>query len=213
MKALVFILSASVLLTGCWSQKDEPSENANIKVIRYSDVQKDFAIPTEIWQKLQAQESSSAVKAELLFTEIEVYFSEKNPGVLQDPQLKMIFPKGGGKVDLADVRGHKRGTYYFAIRSELMKTGTQNKVFLWSKSKQRRIGQESFGAGCGKLLDITDRYFAALSEGGIKVNSTEARDTSLLGGVFFFVSIVGDTEYISQVTVEDSHHPELFCEE
>lgn len=211
MGRLVLLLSSCIFLASCWFKNEAPPEQ-NQKVIRYSDVQPDFAVPSEVWQKLQPPGDSS-IKSEVLFSEIELQLTEKNHGVLIEPKLKLLFPKGGGRVDLARVRGHKRGTYYFAIHPELFENSSGQRLYFWSKTKQRKLGEDTLGVGCGKLLDLTDKYFSELKKGGIKVNSTEGRDTSLLGGVFFITNTVGDSLYVSQITVLDSSTPDLFCEE
>lgn len=212
-KNLVLTLSSSLVLSGCWFQSHQDEVGDSTKVVRHSDIPPDFAVPSDIWNKIQPEGSGKGLKAEVFFAKVEIELLEKNEGVLQESPLKMIFPKGGGKLDLNSIRGHQRGTYHFLIRSEMFNEASEKKILFWSKTKKRKIDGESFGAGCGVLLDITDKYFSELKNGGIKVNSSDLRDVSLLGGVFFITLTMPDGLYVSQVTVLDSEHPDLFCEE
>ncbi len=145
--------------------------------------------------------------------EVRVFLVEKNPGILRHPAIEVIFPRGGGTLDLAKYLSGQRGTFFVGFEFQSLAAATQKKVVFLSQAKRRKIGGQIFGSGCNQFFDVTDKFIQAMTVEGIKVNTTQDRHIGVLGGTFLFAAEIGGETQVAQVRVVDSQNNKLFCQE
>ncbi len=172
----------------------------------------DFPVPDHIWNKTLPQDALEKQKS-IAYTSARVVLKEKNIGILKDPLTVLEFPRGGGEIDLSRVTTGNPGTFYVKIEVPELAKAKNKKVFFISQSRKRRIEGEILGSGCKRLLDITGDFLAAQDEMGIKVNTTQYRHLSLLGGHFIILGELEQNWMITQVTFFDPNQPKLQCPE
>ena len=120
---------------------------------------------------------------------------------------------GGGELDLKDFVVGDKGSFFIKFSPGETKDAGQLQVYFFSQSRKRKIDDEIFGSGCNVYFDISKKWANENSKKGIKVNVTESRHISVLGGHFIFVKKLDNKLYISQVKIYDSTKPEYFCRE
>ncbi|KYG62080.1 hypothetical protein AZI85_07720 [Bdellovibrio bacteriovorus] len=225
----VSIFWMSVVLAGCTSDPAgyHVSEYHDVK---FEDLAEDLKVPTKVWDMLEfkaapegehaeggggehgAAAASSAVGKNLVFSEVNVFLVEKNDGIVENKAVKLLLPKGGGTVDLSRYITKKQGSFFVGFEFPQFETATAKKVIFVSKARKRRLGQQIFGSGCNQFFDITDRFLKEMAGEGIKVNTTQERYVSVLGGTFFFSAQKDNDVYLAQVTFTHSEYSPLFCE-
>ncbi|HPI39464.1 MAG TPA: hypothetical protein PLJ21_01585 [Pseudobdellovibrionaceae bacterium] len=210
------------LISACSTKKTEISED-KYKVIQVSAYGSDFTLPEKIWDLLLAGDDTShkteSVKnpkknettLNTFFSEMQVTFVEKTPGVLKDSHLLVKFPKGGGYIDLSQYQTGQQGSYFIKLNFPMFQEATQKKVIFFSRSKKRRVGSLVLGSGCNTYYDITNQFFKNMDAEGLVVNTTRHRDVSLLAGHFIFLATLNGQNYISQVRFGDSVNSYLEC--
>jgi len=184
------------------SEESTPvEESPNLKKYVMEDTGPDVKIPVKIWEEIQGTKAGVNIS----FVPIEIRFQEKTPGVLVDPEFKIIFPRGGGEIDLFRFVKEKQGTFRVFFNLAPFKGSKNFHVYYVSRAKKRKLDGEVWGAGCRKYMDVT----SALLKGGIEVNTTRARHDSVLGGHFVIVA----DQQVTQVTFRDSSQSHLFCDD
>lgn len=215
-----FLSAFLLVLSACSAREGYQSESYS--EIKVEDLANDIRIPTRAWDLLEGKaeepaetgehESAVTPNKEFVFAEIVVFLKEKNPGVLRSPAIKILLPRGGGEIDLADYMGISPGTFFVGFEFPEFTEATEKKVLFVSRARKRRVDEVVFGAGCNQFFDISKKFFEQMKSEGVKVNTTRERHLSVLGGTFLFSAIKGNTVYVSQVSFTDSKHTHLFCE-
>nr|BFD68248.1 hypothetical protein HAGR004_32700 [Bdellovibrio sp. HAGR004] len=184
--------------------------------IKADDLPDEVKIPRQAWDLMEfktSAEGAAVVSKNLIFSEVNVFLVEKNPGVVEGEALKIALPKGGGTIDLSRFITGKRGTFYVGFEFPAFADATNKKVLFVSKARKRRIGSEVFGAGCNQFFDISNEFFKKMQAEGLKVNSTQERHLSVLGGNFLFAAEKDTDVYLAQVKFTNTQLPQYFCEE
>jgi hypothetical protein len=187
----------------------EPEEelDPSFKNIKVTDNPEDIQIPSQIFEHL-----FSETKAHIVFVPVSVSLIEKNPGILKEPKIKVLFPRGGGAVDLSQFVSGKQGSYYIKFRFEPSAPVDTVKIYYVSQARKRKLDGEIHGAGCKTYMDITKGLARLSQKDGVLVNTTRFRDLSVLGGHFVFARVLNKEIHLSQISFGDSTHPEYFCE-
>ncbi len=146
-----------------------------------------------------------------LFSGVNVYLTEKNPKVLNSPSFKIELPKGGGTIDLASYVGKQIGSFYVGFEFPEWGQITGFKGIFVSHALKRNIRGNIHGAGCNKYIDISTQFQKNMKSDGLKVNTLDARHSTVLGGNFIFSAQKGIEHFITQVTFTDSSNKRLFC--
>ncbi len=210
-----FILTTQILLA---SEKKEEAHGASeaagehsaeatpaIKTFVIREVDPDFYIPAELWDKIK----NPVVKDAMTFNSIRVRFKEKTPGILIAPEFAVDFVKGGGTIDFSHFTTGKNGTFQIFFDTEEFAQGKQFSAFYVSRARKRKLDGEIWGSGCRTYMDLTKYLDGVGKKKGIEVNTTRSRHDSLMGGHFIFT--VGHE--LTRVSFKDSANPHLFCEE
>jgi hypothetical protein len=215
-----------IFLTSCRDNREKPTDFAGGDVFATS---KNFLFPKDLKGEIEKQyvkymKSLGApydiqTDQELLaqvpreFLDLEVTFWAKSELTMKSP-VKFDLPRGGGGIDLKDYVHSRRGSFYVdfgAVRTEKPEEqALPVKVYFLSQAKKRKIGKETFGAGCDTYMDIS-RYVLQSRDHGIQVNATDERYVSALSGIYYFVSFQPEKIYLGAVSIEDSRYPELLC--
>jgi hypothetical protein len=206
---------------------DKKNEEARLheKTIRMPEISQEIYLPTKLWDTITGASFENAVRSSFNFAPVIVYFREKTPTVLTEKAIKFDFPNGGGEIDLAKYIRNERGTFYIKFEfdgfpPDAFSDVSGLKVHYVSKGKKRRIDGTIYGSGCDTYMDIKDYIIRThgfdklhLAENeGFEVNVTRDRHISALAGHFVFSYKKNNDYFVSQVTFNDSSHPELLCE-
>lgn len=161
-----------------------------------------------VHNQLPPQES---LKRKLL--DVSVELRQKRPAALQE-EVRINTPTGGGVIDLAEFVTPLRGAFQMHIKPRL--DGSTDieglRVFYVSQAKERSIGGEDFGAGCGKFMEVTHIFTKKMASKGFELYTAEQRYISVVGGSFVMASFAKDALQVANVSFVDSRFPELLCE-
>lgn len=146
---------------------------------------------------------------------VQVLLKEKTKGVLKENTLYNM-PNGGGVINLKEILTGRKGTFFakFALNYKL--EGNQQStpkltVYFISRHKKRMLDGKMVGLGCDKYVEITKDFQKENSGSGYKINTTDGRHITLLGGTFVFVVPEQDALHIAVVQFQDSGRPDLTC--
>lgn len=144
---------------------------------------------------------------------ITAELTQRNKAALNS-NTRVNTPTGGGVIDLNDLVTPLRGAFRAKLIAE-REDGTAlpaSRVFFVSRAKERTIGGESYGSGCGKFMEITSQFHKKWAKKGMEVYTADQRYVSVLGGTFVFVDYAPEALFVGTVTFMDSRYPELMCE-
>lgn len=163
-----------------------------------------------------SENDESSVANELsivVWQPIKVRLIQKSEGVLKYEKIEFSFSRGGGQIDLKDhVKGEK-GSFYIQFNLEEFKNLKDLKVLFYSKNRKRKIDGVVFGSGCNVFFDITNKFIEQNSKEGIKVNITDLRHLTVIGGHFIIYAKDQDRVVMTQVEFFDSQKRDYFCPE
>ena len=151
------------------------------------------------------------------FLGFEVFLYPHKSSVALENAWKLSFPRGGGIIDLKNLVVGSSGSFFLAIRfhNEDLKLEAGDlqslRVYFLARAKRRQIGQESFGSGCGKYMDVTNFFRNVILKKGLKLNATEARYFNVVAGTFYFVLLKGGVLNLGTVSFEDSRYTDQLC--
>lgn len=183
--------------------------------VKFEDLADDVKIPTKAWEMMELkspEEAQVSATKNLIFSEVNVFLVQKNSGIVEGEAVKIALPKGGGTIDLSRFITTQKGSFYVGFEFPAFETATAKKVIFVSGTRKRKIGHQVFGAGCNQFFDITDRFFKEMKGEGLKVNTTQERYLSVLGGTFLFAAQKDNDVRLAQVTFKNSQYSPLFCE-
>ena len=235
-----FLIVSFIFFSLLACEKKPGYQVEELKQIKVEELAEDIKIPSKAWDLLEFKtvsaepaaaaheegghsgggesghgggEGKAAPAKNYTFSDVIVYLVQKNEGVVQGEAVKIHLPKGGGKIDLSRYITKQPGTFYVGFEFPAFETATAKKVVFVSRTRKRKIGEQIFGAGCNQILDITDRFLAEMKGEGIKVNTTQERYLSVLGGTFLFSAQTPGDVLLAQVTFVNPQFQHLFCEE
>lgn len=223
MKFIVILLLA---YTGWGCTPKAGFRTEEFQEVKIEELAEDIKIPAKAWDQLEFKttadhgspeahgEGSAKTPAKTFsFADVVVWLVQKNEGVLEGEAVKIQLPKGGGKIDLSRYVTSQPGSFYVGFEFPKFETATAKKVLFVSRARKRKIGGKVFGDGCNTVLDITGRFLKEMQGEGLKVNTTQERYLSVLGGTFLFSAQNGTDILLAQVTFVNPQFPHLFCEE
>lgn len=214
-------------ITACKEQGDSDIEYDAGEII---DTSKNFKFPKPLketiddeyvkFMKTQGPPFDIQSKEELLmqvpreYLDVQVLLTPLAAGTLSHP-TRISALRGGGLVDLKDVVRGAKGSFFFdqkITKTSDPKSGPQRlKIYYLSNAKKRKVGDESFGAGCDRYMDVTD-YVMGLQGKGVQVNATDQRYVSVLAGTYYYIGFEKERLFLAALQVEDSRYPNLLCD-
>jgi hypothetical protein len=177
----------------------------------------DIQLPQKVWTFIAGEESPvegavlKTTTGVIAFVPLIVELFEKSPGVLVSPQIRIRFPNGGGALDLSRYLTEVDGSFFVRVIYDPEMVHENVDAYFVSRTKKRKIDDESWGAGCKSFFQLGGYFAKTLSTTGVLVNKTRLRHLTLLGGTFVFSVNDGKQMRLSQVTFTDARHPEYFC--
>lgn len=203
---LVFL---ALLLTGCF-KNNEPDV---IETIEVKTIAKDVQIPKILMSEIadEIAKESKTIAPVYLFMPLQVQFTEFNEGVLKSPAIRYLLPKGGGNIDLKDVvTGF--GSFYLSFPPEQFENKPEFlHLYYISNSPIKKIENESFGLGCGKMLDLKKSFNKLKKFDFLKLNTSEQRYLYVTAGTYVFVFKQSSQIYMAQLTILDSRYNKELC--
>ncbi|MFN7826206.1 MAG: hypothetical protein ACK5P6_12705 [Pseudobdellovibrionaceae bacterium] len=165
-------------------------------------------IPTKIWESLVPK---GVTVDSFTFVPLKVLLTEKNPGVLQQKEILLEFPRGGGELDFSQYLGNRVGTFFIQfIFDDDSQVGIQSHFI--SNTKPRKVEGKTWGLGCGKYAVVNQLMDKEGFKAGLTANTFNLRHLSVYGGSFVFAKIEGSQLRMAQVSLKDSRYPEMFCD-
>ena len=186
---------------------------------------RDVKVPKSLMEKLEAEYAhelkkpsehgkTEGVKHALLGLAVDfTQESASDDGALEESARYLMQP-GGGALDLAGIVGVKRAAFNVRLVPRDLAGGDvqPSRVYFVSRSRPRKLDGQTFGDGCGKLMDLTSAFRNRFAKGGFDVYSAERRYLSTLGGTFLFARFDQSALQVVSVTFTDSRYPQLLCE-
>lgn len=207
------LLLASLALLSCQG-------NGKYRSLKYHEQEMpspavDVQLPTKLWLLFENPtlevRNENAPQKQTEFMGLKVYLYERNRGLLGGENHRLIFPPAGGELDLREFVQDKSGSYYFAVEPISKALKPDLKVYFLSNGQERKLGNETYGAGCNTYFDITSSFRKAMEKEGFLLNTTDQRDISAIAGTFFFVIDDGQRMQLARLTVKDTRYPSLHC--
>lgn len=221
-KKSTFLFVFALALCSCHKEETKHEEISSDNVVRFADQPADFMIPSKLWdlllprdkgggQKYKSENDEETMGASVLFAPFTVILEEKNSGILERPQIRFEFTKGGGVIDLARYLTGKAGTFFVRFEAEGLSDPNTLRAFFLSKAKKRKVAERFVGSGCHRFFDVTKAILANVAGKGFAVNTTRNFASSTLGGHFLLSWQREGLYYVAQAHFTDSSHPQLFC--
>lgn len=194
---------------GCFASSSvKPS-----KIIVVDEIAQDFQIPQSF---IQTIESDLRLETKILtpvfnFVPLNVLFTEKSPQTLTSPSLQYQFSKGGGRVDLQNfIKG--QGSYFMSFPAEQFAALPElEHLFYVSQAPKNKIGTEEFGIGCGKWVDLKNKFKDLQKSDFLSLNTTDQRHLFVTAGNYVFVFRKFNQIYLTQLTIADSKNVNQLC--
>lgn len=145
--------------------------------------------------------------------DVSVELRQKRAAALNE-EVRINTPIGGGVIDLADFVTPLRGAFQMHIipRVDQNEGVSDLRVFYISQAKERSVDGDEFGAGCGKMMEVTSFFNKKMNAAGFELYTTGQRYVSVIGGVFVLAGFAKDALQVGSVSFMDSRFPELLCE-
>ena len=205
----IFQVLAILILSGChFFEKNEARFN-DVKIEARAE---DFKVPTKIFDQIETDLVGTAtLQAAYLMAPLEVVLSSESNGVIRNSPIRLIFPNGGGRLDMADyVSG--QGSFYLSFPpQQFAELPLLEKLYFISDSPKKKIDGEEFGLGCGKFVDIKTKFDLLQKPHFFKLNTTDLRYLYVVAGYYLFVFKNNNQFYLTHLHVTDSRYPDNFC--
>ena len=214
----VYLLSL-LLLVSCTNKKEDRTVYEEGEVLKTS---KEFQIPRDLKEKIQkdyieyvreTEPSNIQPDEELVkqlpreFLEVDLFLRELKTGTLNHDTIFRA-PRGGGLIDLAESVLGEKGSFFvrFILRDpQYPEDELDNlKAYYLSEVKEKKIGDQTYGSGCGSLVDITDSVVKSAKGSGIRVNAKDDRYFHTLAGTYVFVSYAYEKIRIAALRLKDT---------
>lgn len=211
----LFAFTLCLTLLACTKPASFRTENP--QTFQIDAIPADFKMPAGVWELIEKQADEKSAEAAsppgIFYSSVKLFLTEKNPKILRAPSIVIDLPRGGGLVDLADYLTGEQGSFYVGFElPEEFQDGQNIRAIYLSRARKRKLDHRVYGAGCNQYLDITPKFLEMMKSEGLKVNTSRQRHVTVLGGHFIFSVMKDNRIYITQVTLTDSRHRNLFCE-
>ena len=205
-KLSLFLL---LILAGCSPSK----KTQNIEIIDIHSIAREVQIPKSLMSTLVKEiiSDSKSLTPIYLFMPLQVRFTEFTEGVLKKSAIQYNFPKGGGHLDLQDIVSGS-GSFFLSFPAEQF---DENYEFLHlyyiSNSPIKKIENEDFGLGCGKMIDLQKSFSKLQKPDFLKLNTNDQRYLFVTAGLYVFVFKKSTQIFMTQLSVTDSRYSKELC--
>lgn len=183
------------------------------KHIEIHEIAKDFEIPKNF---IQIIENDVAVETKILspvfnYAPLAVLLTEKTSQTLKSASLRYQFPKGGGRIDFSEVI-QGQGSFYLSFPSEQFHDlPTLEHLFYVSHAPKKNLQGEEFGLGCGKWVDLKNKFSDLQKADYLNLNTTQLRYLFVTAGHYIFIFRKLNQIYLAQLTLIDSKNETELC--
>lgn len=203
------LLFLTLVLMSCSGKSGAPLA----EIIEVRTIAKEVQIPKFLMSELVKEivDDSKTITPVYMFMPLEVQFTELSQGVLKKPVLKYILPKGGGNIDLKDIVTGQ-GSFYFNFPPEQFDEQQEFlHLYYISNSPVKKIDNEDFGLGCGKMIDLKKSFSKLQKADFLKLNTSDQRYLYVSSGLYVFVFRKSAQVYMAQLTISDSRYNNELC--
>lgn len=210
-----FPITLTALLMAAPVGAKEEARSEDLTVVEMPEIVNEVYIPNQVWEQIANDEGAKVVRKAnaMIYAPIAVELRERSPGVLIKPALRLVFPRGGGEIDLSRYVRGTRGAFSVKFDFAGFDDGDDFLISYVSKGRKRQLDGEIYGAGCSVFYDVKSYLQKQNAKDGLVVNVTRDRHVSALGGFFVFSYKKTRQTFVSVVSFQDSGHPELLCQE
>lgn len=208
-----WLLCLAFTMTAC----SRGSEHEAPEIIEVLAIAKEVQIPKVLMSNIEAEinAESKTIAPVYLFMPLEVQFVTLTKGVLKTPNMIFKLPKGGGSIDLKDVIAGD-GSFYMRFPNEQFENMSEFRVdllglFYISNSPSKKIDGETFGLGCGKMIDLKKSFSNLQEHKFLKLNTTDLRYLFVAAGRYVFIFKQASKVYLTQLTITDSRYYKELC--
>lgn len=207
-----FLLFLFYVLSACSAHQSAEKETLN--VVNVTEVAQDIRLPRNLFKELEAELNEEFSGTATIFTYIplQVQFNEADgQKVLKDTPLNFHFEKGGGQIDLKEVVSGTGSFYLNFPPDQFSNTSELVHLYYISQAPIKLIGDDQFGLGCGKWIDLK-KSFKKLQNGTfLKLNTTQQRHLHVLAGHYVFVFKQLNQIMLTQMSITDTRYPNELC--
>lgn len=185
------------------------------KIEHVSETATDFKIPKFILNNIEKKIIEEGIKSPPIYITLpfSVKLSSESLDVLTHPYLQIDFDHGGGKLDLKNYLIGS-GTFVMSFPLTQFKENLSIQgIYYLSQAPQKNIDGESFGLGCGKMLDLLPKAKLLEKDNFLKLNTTNLRYLYVVSGYYVFVLRNKNQIYITHLNVTDSRYKDSLCPE
>lgn len=219
--------------------KSHEREQSGYEEVNLTRATTDVMLPAELWDRMESiyhtthttgfgsagdkneEDAPEPGKKEGISQKIEIptqymalkaFLTEKDVDALGGKNFELTFGLGGGELDLKDFVKKGKKQFAFAVKmDEPISPKDTLRVYFLSNSKNTKLGNTEWGAGCHKYMDVTTYFNKTLSHKGVLVSAADLRYLRVLAGSFFFVLNKNNSLYLAQLKVTDSRYKNIFC--
>lgn len=239
-KSYLLPLLALITLSGCLEKKEDKNAQGHesehheavkneakhdvpgsvlIRANREVTIPKELVKIIEEWyvaerrakEKLNtSSESELVAEIERQLLDVNIHLSPiNNDELIDEGDLKI--PTGGGIIDFADLLKGDKGGFSMAISLDKVPEGSDVRAFYVSQARQRELSDASYGAGCGRWMEIT-KWFKNHSHGHeMDLYATDRRHISVTAGTWLFFALHEKQLWLGTLSFTDSRFPALMC--
>lgn len=202
-------ITTALILSGCHFFEKKEIQFTDIKIEARA---LDFNAPTKIFDQIETELVGTAkLQAAYLMAPLQVALTSESNGVIRNSPVRLSFPNGGGQLDLASyVSG--QGSFYLSFPPKQFEDLPRlEKLYFVSDSPKKKIEGEDFGLGCGKFVDIKNKFDSLQKPHFLKLNTTDLRYLYVVSGFYIFVFKNNNQFYLTHLHITDSRYPDNFC--
>lgn len=208
MNKLIFLFISVLFFYGCTKSNHEKS----IGTKKIDDLSADFKVPKKIFEEITSEikKESPSLTPVYLFVPLKVMLHPHVEKSVVSEQL-LEFPNGGGLLDYSQlIQGV--GSFYISFPAEQFeKLHEISHIYYISQSPVKKIDGESFGLGCGRWIDIREKFKKLQKNDFLKLNTTANRHLYLSAGQYIFVFRKQNQVQITHLNILDSKQQHLLC--
>lgn len=209
-KYFVFLCAlSSISLCGCTAKKTA----AEPQVIKVDELAQDFPIPQQLFKIVETEllGETKVLVPVFSYTSLQVLFTEKTAKTLTSPNLLYMLPKGGGQIDLQNVVAGQ-GSFFLSFPAEQFENlPPLSHLYYLSLAPKINIDSEEFGLGCGKWIDLRDKFSELNKNNFLNLNTSDNRHLFVAAGHYVFVFRKLNQVVLAQMTLVDTKNSFLLC--
>lgn len=207
MNKLVLSLLLVLAAAGCTKE----ARHEEFTEIKINQIAEDFKIPKKIFDDIEAPDKSGAKKAESIYFYAPIRVILESDQNIKNSPLRFEFPNGGGKIDLKDYLTGE-GTFSFSFDTTQAEEGIElSAIYFVSDTAVKKIDDESYGLGCGKIAHLTTQSEKLMKRSSIKLNTVDLKYLYVAAGYYVFVFKKSNLVWLTHLHLTDSRHSQLFC--